>query len=199
MGEGTLIHLSNARLNIPLFLSFAEWVVFVGYWGVAAKNSSPAKSSESRKSRRVHGLLVNVALILAFLPVRGLTQRFLPDASFFIWAGLSIQTASGVLGVWARRHLGSNWSGEITIKLEHQLIQSGPYQFVRHPIYTAMLGMFVGTTLVSGQLHAVLGLVMVSFAYWRKIRLEEANLRKAFGPAYDAYRRNTWALIPWLL
>jgi protein-S-isoprenylcysteine O-methyltransferase Ste14 len=56
--------------------------------------------------------------------------------------------------------------------------------------------MFVGTALVSGQLHALLGLVMVAFAYWRKIRLEEANLRKAFGEADDAYQRDTGALIP---
>lgn len=104
-----------------------------------------------------------------------------------------------MLGVWARRHLGSHWSGEITIKVDHRLIRSGPYQFVRHPIYTAMLGMFVGTAFVSGQLHALLGLGMAVFAYGRKIRLEEANLQKAFGAEYDAYRRDAGALVPRLL
>jgi protein-S-isoprenylcysteine O-methyltransferase Ste14 len=103
------------------------------------------------------------------------------------------------LGVWARRHLGCYWSGEIAIKVDHRLIRSGPYRFVRHPIYTAMLGMFAGTAVVSGQLHAALGLAMAGFAYWRKIRLEEANLRKAFGPEYDAYRRATGSLVPKLL
>jgi protein-S-isoprenylcysteine O-methyltransferase Ste14 len=62
-----------------------------------------------------------------------------------------------------------------------------------------MLGMFVGTAIVSGQLYAILGLAMAAFAYWRKIRLEEANMGKAFGPAYDAYRRDTGALIPRML
>jgi protein-S-isoprenylcysteine O-methyltransferase Ste14 len=104
-----------------------------------------------------------------------------------------------LLAVWARRHLGSNWSGEITIRVDHRLVHSGPYKWVRHPIYTAILGMSVGTAIVSGQLHAVLALAVVAFAYWRKIRLQEANLGRAFKLAYDAYRRGTWALFPGLL
>ena len=59
-----------------------------------------------------------------------------------------------------------------------------------------MLGMFAGTALVSNRLLAVPGLAMVSFAYWRKIRLEEADLGKALGAEYDAYRRETAALVP---
>jgi protein-S-isoprenylcysteine O-methyltransferase Ste14 len=186
-------------MTVPQVLSLAEWSLFGCYWSAAAKNASPAKSSESRSSRRVHELLVNLALLLIIVPVPGLGQRFLLHASFVVWAGLGIQTASAALGIWARRHLGSNWSGEITIKVDHRLIRSGPYRFVRHPIYTAMLGMFFGTALVFGGLHAVLGFATVAFAYWRKIRLEEANLRTAFGPAYEAYRRGTWALVPGLL
>ena len=97
-------------------------------------------------------------------------------------------------------HYTDTWvPGSTLIKVDHRLIRSGPYRFVRHPIYTAMLGMFAGTAVVSGQLHAAAGLAMAGFAYWRKIRLEEANLRKAFGPAYDAYRRATGSLVPRLL
>jgi protein-S-isoprenylcysteine O-methyltransferase Ste14 len=125
------IHLPHVRSSVPMLVSIAEiaeWVLFTGYWSVAAKNSSPAKSAESRKSRRVHELLVNAALLLVVLPV-----------FYVVCAGLCIQTASGMLGVWARRHLGSYWSGEIAIRVDHRLIRSGPYRFVRHPIYTAML------------------------------------------------------------
>ena len=194
------IHLPHVRLGIPMLLSAAEWSVFALYWSAAAKNASPVKSAESRPSRRVHELLVNLALLLVVFPVPGLPgRRFLPGGPYPACAGLCIQTASGLLGVWARRHLGRYWSGEIAIKVDHRLIRSGPYRFVRHPIYTAMLGMFAGTAVVSGQLHAALGLAMAGFAYWRKIRLEEANLRKAFGPAYDAYRRATGSLVPRLL
>jgi protein-S-isoprenylcysteine O-methyltransferase Ste14 len=178
---------------------FAEWAAFILYWNAATRNASRAKVSESRKSRRVHELLLNAAFLFAILPVAGLRQRFLPDGALVVWTGLGIETAAVALGIWARRVLGRHWSGEITIKVDHQLIRSGPYRLVRHPIYAAWLGMFAATAIVSGQIHALIGFAMAAFAYWRKIRLEEANLRNAFGADYDAYRQETGALIPWLL
>jgi protein-S-isoprenylcysteine O-methyltransferase Ste14 len=186
-------------LRIPLLVCFAEWSFFILYWSAAAKNSSPVKVSESRKSRRVHELLLNTALLLAVLPIPGLRGRFLPDTSLYVWAGLSVQTFAGALGIWARRALDSHWSGEITIKVDHRLIRTGPYRLVRHPIYTAWLGMFAGTAIVSGQVHALLGFAMAAIAYWRKIRLEETNLMNAFGAEYEAFRRDTWRLVPWVL
>jgi protein-S-isoprenylcysteine O-methyltransferase Ste14 len=186
-------------MSIPVLVCFAEWSFFILYWNAAAKNSSAAKVSESRKSRRVHELLLNAALLLAIVPVPGLRQRFLPSAALVAWCGLGIQTAAVALGIWARRVLGQHWSGEITIKVDHELIRSGPYRLVRHPIYTAWLGMFAATAIVSGQVHGVLGFAMAAFAYGRKIRLEEANLKNAFGAEYDEYRRETRALVPWVL
>jgi len=186
----------HVRFNLPIVLSLAEWSALTFFWRAAAKKASPAKSSESRKSRRVHQTLLNTALLLVALPIRGPRPRPLPDAIWIAWLGLGIQTASAVLAVRARQHLASQWSGEITIKVDHELIRSGPYRFVRHPIYTGILGMFLGAAIVSGGWQGILGLGMSCGAYWRKIRLEEANLRKAFGPVYDAYRRETGSLIP---
>jgi protein-S-isoprenylcysteine O-methyltransferase Ste14 len=102
------------------------------------------------------------------------------------------------LAIWARRVLGRNWSGEITIKEDHQLVRSGPYAKVRHPIYTALLLMYVGTTIVSGQIHALLGLLVAIIAYLRKTRMEETNLVNAFGARYYEYRKETWAIVPGL-
>lgn len=165
----------------------------------AAKNSAPAKKSEARGSRKIHEALVNIALLLVLLPVPWLRGRFVPYSVLIIALGFAIQTGRGLLGVWARKHLGSNWSGEITIKVDHRLIRTGPYRMVRHPIYTAMLDMFLGTTIVSGEVHALIGMALAAFAYWRKIRLEETNLDEAFGPEYAAYKRETAALIPLVL
>jgi protein-S-isoprenylcysteine O-methyltransferase Ste14 len=184
--------------NWPMWLSGAGWIAFIVYWSAAAKNSAPARKSESQESRNVHQLLLNAALLLLFLPIPGLKQRFLPATQMLVPAGLAVQTVFGLLAVWARRHLGSNWSGAITIKFEHRLIRSGPYRVLRHPIYTAMLGMYAGTSIVSGQLNALVAVAVVTFAYWRKIRIEEANLHEAFGAEYESYRRKTWALVPGL-
>ena len=173
------------------------WVVFGVYWDVAAKTAAPAKSSESRASRGLHVLLANVALLLELAPIRGLGRFSLVSYSIMA-AGLAVEAMGLFLAVWARRHLGSNWSGEITIKVGHQLIRSGPYRLLRHPIYTGLLAMYAGTALVTGEWLAIIGLAMAGFAYWRKIRLEEANLNAAFGSDYDAYRQKTWALVPGL-
>jgi protein-S-isoprenylcysteine O-methyltransferase Ste14 len=182
----------------PLWATLAGWLLFSIYWDVAAKNTAPAASSESRGSRILHVFLTNAALLLILVPVHGLRQRYLPASPIVPAAGLIVQAMSLLLAVWARRHLGRNWSGEITIKVDHKLVRSGPYRVVRHPIYTALLGMYAGSAAVSGELHALLGLALAAFAYVRKIRLEEAVLMESFGADYRDYSRTTRALAPGL-
>lgn len=186
------------RMHPPtgMLISGGLWIAFILYWSAAAKNSGAAKSSESQRSRNVHELLLNGALLLLFVPVWGLVGHFLPHARSLTLAGLGVQTAFFLLAWWSRQHLGRNWSANVRIAQQHELVRSGPYRFVRHPIYTAMLGMSLGTTIVSGQYHSLLGLLIVAIAYWRKIRIEEAALGEAFGAEYDEYRRKSWALIP---
>ena len=184
--------------NMPMWISAAGWIAFSTYWSVAAKNAAEAKSSESAKSRGVHQVLLNAGLFLMFLPVPGLRQSFLPASAAWVAIGLAVQGSFCALAVWARRHLGRNWSGRIEIKMGHELVRSGPYRLLRHPIYTAMLGMFVGTALIDGHMHALVGVAIAVFAYWRKIRMEEAKLREVFAAEYENYRRATWALVPGL-
>jgi len=183
----------------PLWLSAALWVLFIVYWSVAAGNASPVKSSESPRSRQLHQLLMYGAIVLAFLRLPGLNRRWLPAAPAVVVAGLALHAVSVLLAVWARRHLGRNWSGAITAKEQHQLVRTGPYRWLRHPIYTAMLGMLAGTAVVSGEMHALIAMAILIIAYWRKIRLEERQLLKIFGTEYETYRRESWAVIPGLL
>ncbi len=179
-----------------MLISGGLWIAFIAYWSVAAKNSGVAKSSESQRSRSIHELLLNGGLLLLFVPVPGLAGHFLAQARSVTLAGLGVQAAFFLLAWWSRRHLGRNWSTNVRIAEEHELVRRGPYRFVRHPIYTAMLGMSLGTTIVSGQYHSLLGLLIIAIAYWRKIRIEEAALGGAFGAEYDEYRRKSWALVP---
>jgi protein-S-isoprenylcysteine O-methyltransferase Ste14 len=180
-----------------LLAGILGWVAFSFYWEAAAEKAAPAKTSESKGSRAVHVFLANAALLLEIAPIRGL-GRFLPASPLIMTAGLAVEGFGLFLTIWARRHLGRNWSGEITIKVDHQLIRSGPYKLMRHPIYTGLLTMYAGIAIVTGEWLAVIGFAMAAFAYWRKIRLEEANLKVAFGGDYDVYRRETWALVPGL-
>lgn len=191
-----IVLLIYSKPSLRMTLSAALWIGFVWYWSAAARGAAPAQTSESRASRRLHQILMNGALLLLFVPVPGLRQRFLPASTILVATGLALQATFALLAVWARRHLGRNWSGAITVAVDHALVRTGPYRVVRHPIYSAMLGMFLGTAVVSGEWHALLALAMIAVAYWRKIRLEEQSLRGVFGPAYDAYRRESWALVP---
>jgi len=82
------------------------------------------------------------------------------------------------------------------VKVEHELVRSGPYRYLRHPIYTGILMMYLGPTLVNGGWLAIAGLTIAGLAYWRKILLEEATLEGAFGERYAEYRRTTASLVP---
>ncbi len=190
--------LDGALFSHRLFVAAGiPWIAFSLYWEVAARNSSAAKHSESHASRALHVFLANIAIFLAITPIRGL-GRFLPVSTLVIAAGIGIEVAGLFLAIWSRRVLGQNWSGEISIKVEHELVRSGPYKRLRHPIYSALLTMYVGTAVDAGEWLSIIGLAMAFFAYWRKIQLEEANLRIAFGADYDAYCNETWALLPGL-
>jgi protein-S-isoprenylcysteine O-methyltransferase Ste14 len=188
-----------SRPRVSILVSAAVWFLLDVYWSFAEVKRTAAKTRESSKSRQVHGLLTTASLMLLFVPVPGLTRQFVPDTLAMAIVGLGIQVGFALFYFWGRLHLGRWWSGQITIMNDHQLIQTGPYRLLRHPMYTGMLGMCVGTAIVSGQYHALLGIALVVLAYARKIRIEERVLRAEFGPAYESYRRNRAALIPWLI
>jgi len=185
--------LAHHRYLLPTI----PWILFSMYWESMAKGAAAVKNSESKASRGFHVFLANVAVLLEIAPIRGL-GRLLPLTFLSLAAGLGVEFLGLSLAIWARRALGSNWSGEISIKVEHQLIRSGPYRRLRHPIYTGLLAMYVGTAVVTGTWLAVVGVAMAGFAYWRKIRLEENSLDLAFGAEYETYRGETWALVPGL-
>lgn len=175
------------------------WLVFSIYWTIASKNSAKTESSESKTSTIFHQVVMNVALLLLFIPVPGLTGWFLPRRFYFLVAvGIIIQAGFFALAIWARRHLGRNWSAEVRIGEGHELVHTGPYRILRHPIYTAMLGMFVGTAIASSQYHALVAIAILVIAYLRKTRLEENIMRETFGPEWNAYQRDTWRLVPLL-
>jgi len=182
----------------PMLVSIAAWCLLAIYWDAAAKKAAPAEVSESSASRRIHLALVTAGQILLFLPIPGLRQRYLPVSMLCAAAGLALEAMGILLAVWARQCLGRNWSGRISIKVEHKLVRSGPYRVLRHPIYTAFLSLYAGVAIVSGEVHALIGFALVLFAYLRKVRLEEATLLDAFGDAYREYRKESWALLPWV-
>ena len=87
----------------------------------------------------------------------------------------------------------------MTFKQNHELIRTGPYRIVRHPIYTGLLVMVVGTAMRIGQLRGVVSLALVTIGFWIKLRQEERLMMRHFPEAYPVYRREVKALIPFVI
>ena len=179
------------------YSAVALYLVLSLYWEIAAKDAAAARSTESTASRFLHVFLANIAVVLVLAPIHGLGRLWAVSVPVMV-AGLAVEAFGCSVALWARRVLGRNWSGRIAINEGHELVRSGPYKLLRHPIYTGFLVMAFGAALVTGERLAIPGLLLLLFAYWRKVRLEEANLTVAFGTSYDDYRRETWALLPGL-
>ncbi len=175
------------------------WLSYLAYWGAMSRKVKETKRRESVPSRlaRLVTLACAVALLwLPSVPLPFLNERFLPLGAWCFWSGATV-TAGGLLfSVRARRHLGKNWSQAVTVKEGHELITSGPYALVRHPIYTGLLLAFIGCAVARGEWRGLLAVVLVFVALWRKLRLEEKWMRAQFGESYEAYSRRVAALVP---
>ena len=127
-----------------------------------------------------------------------LDTRLLPDTLIVHRVGNVTVLIGLIIALWARTVLGGNWSASVTFRDNHELIERGPYRFVRHPIYTGVLLMFCGTAIVIGRGIAFLALLILFLIYWLRLRQEEALLTRHFPEAYRRYKSRTKALIPFV-
>lgn len=177
------------------------WLAWLAYWVFAARDVKPVRRREPWASRLLTvALTIPVALLMAapgkWLP--WLSARFLPDTMIVDWAGLLMVTAGLALAVWARTHLGRNWSGTVTVKEDHELVRSGPYAIVRHPIYTGLLLAMLGTAIILGEWRGLSALCFLSAAFLLKLRREERFMAESFPDTYPGYRAQVPALVPLL-
>jgi len=182
-----------------LQISSKIWFVWCIVWLIMAAWSKPSKRREFPWQRLEHV----IPMILGFFLVYNhnaawsfLARRIVPENSVFSIGGL-LATLGGLLfAVWARIALGANWSGTVTIKSGHDLIRSGPYKWIRHPIYTGLLVSVVGTVLLEGEVRAFLGFLMVLLALYRKAKREERFLSEEFGDGFAEHAKHTGMFLP---
>jgi protein-S-isoprenylcysteine O-methyltransferase Ste14 len=178
------------------------WIVFLVYWQIKAADAKTTQRLEPAGSRifRVFIFLIAMALLLIpRIPLPWLYAQLWPQGYWPFWLGAAITVAGLLFAVWARVHLGRNWSRSVTIKEGHELITTGPYGVVRHPIYTGILTGFLGTAIAISQVRGFIVVVLIFFVFWLKLRMEEQWMRSQFGETYAAYARQTAALVPYLL
>lgn len=186
------------RVFYHRFFQFA-WVAFWLYWLIQSCRVKRTKQAESRFGRIIHGALFCFAFVLLALPFfhRGLLGReLLPGVFIRFWVGAGILIAGLAFAVWARFHIGSNWSGNVTLKEGHRLIRTGPYALVRHPIYTGILLGFLGTAMAQGEVRSFVGFIIFLVIHLFKLRKEERWMEQEFGEEYVQYREQVPALMP---
>lgn len=175
------------------------WLIWGTYWWLAARDAKQTERREPLGSRLLHILPLVFAGWLLWsdkVPGRLLAERLFPWAPWEFWVG-ALVTAIGLLfAFWARLEIGRNWSGTVTIKQGHELITSGPYAIVRHPIYTGLLLAFIGSAVARGDWRGVLAVLVCWAALWRKLRFEERWMAERFGEQYVVYSQRVPAIVP---
>ena len=168
------------------------WGVFWLYWLVAAAG---AKQSVRTRRFRAPGLLVIVGIVLT----RAFNTQTLAVHSVILQVVGMIVFVSGLaLAVWARIYLGRNWGMPMTKKEEPELVTSGPYRYVRHPIYSGLLLAVLGTALATN-LYWLIGLVVVGAYFIYSATVEERLMTSTFPDAYPRYKATSKMLIPFVL
>jgi protein-S-isoprenylcysteine O-methyltransferase Ste14 len=183
----------------PYTLTWALWVLFGVFWLVAALNSKATKRRESWLQRLGYILPLVAASFLFSRPEahRGwLGARLFPFTPTVEWIGVAVVAAGIAICFWARWHLGSNWSGTVTLKEGHELIRSGPYRTIRHPIYTGILLALFGTAVQIGQVRGFLAFVVAWASFYVKARREESFLGQEFGDRFAEHLHRTGMFLP---
>lgn len=186
------------------WLHMAEfaWFVFLIYWFVSARKLKAVKRHEPRGERLVQMALMAGAYVLLFEDRLGygwLGSRFLPVSAVIGAIGVAVTGVGIAIALWARWHLGENWSAMVTLKEGHELIRSGPYGWVRHPIYTGMLVAFAGTAMALGEYRGLISLGIAVTILYGKAKKEERFLAEEFGERFSEHAHQTGMFLPKLM
>lgn len=172
------------------------WLAFWIYWLLAAFGAKRGTRG-TRGTRRIP--LNGVSELGAFLLIRVFRGGSFEVHTPVLGAIGAVVCVSGLaLAVWARLHLGRNWGMPMTQKEDPELVTTGPYRFVRHPIYSGLLLGVLGTAMATNLLGLIITVVLGANFYYAA-SVEERNLSATFPSAYPAYRSSTKMLIPFVL
>jgi protein-S-isoprenylcysteine O-methyltransferase Ste14 len=148
-------------------------------------------------------LIYGAAVLLAgpFVSVAWLSDRVIPVTLWreYCAVGAGLTLLGVLLMIWARIHLGRNWSSVAAVKVDHELVTDGPYRWMRHPIYSGLLLAFIGTALATGQWRGVLAVALALVAFLKRIVIEDRFMREEFGAVYVSYAQRVRALVPWVI
>ncbi len=187
-------------MKTPFIVAHWSWAVLGLVW-LAGRFTRKKTASVSHPALQIaNSALLVIGFIFALSSrLAGLSMPAVPQTPLPGWLGLALDLAGDAFAVWARLELGRNWSGmAATVQEGHELVQTGPYALVRHPIYTGILLALLGTVLTDATVAGLAGLAAVTAAIAVRIHIEEGLMSQKFGAAHEAYRQRTKKLIPFV-
>ena len=175
------------------------WLSWLVYWISAAQRTAANKRTETLLEGASYRIPLAIGVFLTVFWWKPLFLRIPAlgtPSPLAAGIGLVFTVAGLCFAVWARMHLGEYWSGRITLKENHRVIQTGPYALVRHPMYSGFILALFGNAITLGTISAFAGFAFMLISLVRKLKIEETWLRSQFGAEYEAYRNRVKALIP---
>ena len=185
-------------MPIAMRTAIVLWAVFLTSWMAASGWSARTKARPGQQRQRLYLVLnfVGWAMMFAAPSVRSMPALW-RSRPLVEWALVAVVAGGFAFCWWARLHLGKLWSGSVTRKEGHRVVDTGPYRLVRHPIYTGLILASAAFAALSATVLAFAGLVISIIGFWIKARLEEGFLGEELGAeAYAAYKARTPMLVP---
>lgn len=187
-----------------------SWVTFLAVWGVSALNVKRDVSGGGVYGALARYLLWRVGVALGIILAlrlsarlnggrvpRGLVMYWQQPPAILGWIAAALTLCGIAFAIWARVYLGRNWSSRPTVKVDHELVTSGPYRYVRHPIYTGLMLATFGAALIVSPFGFVI-FVIIFLVFFFRIDKEEKLMLALFPNEYAAYQTQTKRLIPFL-
>ena len=188
-------------MNAYALVTIINWLLFLLYWWLMSRKVKAAVYAQSSAERYIYLFFLLLSFLLLYTPlfaIGPLGHQIIPVNEITGMCGAIVSTSGVAFAIWARKTLGDNWSGNVTIKREHELIQSGPYKIVRHPIYTGFEICFLGAAVTIGQLKGFAALGIIFLNHLNKIKLEEKIMCEQFPEEYARYSKRVKRLIPFI-
>ena len=179
---------------IALVILFG-WVVFWVGWLIAAFGAKPGRM---RWGLFAGVRVLIIVVILLLLRTKAFRGHAVTHDPWRQGVGLALFLLGLALAVWARAYIGRNWGMPMTRKADPELVTSGPYRFVRHPIYSGIILAMAGTALAVSVNWLVIAVLLAAYFVYSAVT-EERDLAARFPDTYPTYKRSTKMLIPFVL
>jgi protein-S-isoprenylcysteine O-methyltransferase Ste14 len=181
-------------MNVVDVVIIVGWVAFWIYWLAA---SFGVKAGQTRSTGFVGVRVAVILLVLLLVRTRAFKGHTTTNDPLLQGIGLALFLLGLALAIWARLYLGRNWGMPMTQKVDPELVTTGPYRSVRHPIYSGIILAMIGTT-IAVSLYWLVAVVVVGGYFVYSAFTEERLMAGLFPESYPAYKRSTKMLIPFI-